>query len=88
VFDKMVVITYRVVLDRQLQDTIYQFEHDHGVVQKVDIDITQLAEARRGAGSDRHHHPPEVTATSTPDLARRYPRSCLPVLPRRHSRRR
>ena len=27
VFDKVVVITDRVVLDRQLQDTIYQFEH-------------------------------------------------------------
>ncbi len=27
VFDKVVVITDRLVLDRQLQDTIYQFEH-------------------------------------------------------------
>ena len=27
VFDKVVVITDRVILDRQLQDTIYQFEH-------------------------------------------------------------
>jgi type I restriction enzyme, R subunit len=26
VFDKVVVITDRLVLDRQLQDTIYQFE--------------------------------------------------------------
>ena len=32
VFDKVVVITDRRVLDRQLQDTIYQFEHAHGVV--------------------------------------------------------
>ena len=29
-FDKVVVITDRVVLDRQLQDTIYQFEHARG----------------------------------------------------------
>ena len=48
VFDKVVVITDRVVLDRQLQDTIYQFEHAHGVVQKIDIDSTQLAEALAG----------------------------------------
>jgi len=48
IFDKVVVITDRVVLDRQLQDTIYQFEHAHGVVQKIDLDSTQLAEALAG----------------------------------------
>ena len=35
VFDKVIVITDRSVLDRQLQDTIYQFEHIPGVVQKI-----------------------------------------------------
>ena len=49
VFDKVVVITDRRVLDRQLQDTIYQFEHAHGVVQKIDIDSAQLAGALAGA---------------------------------------
>jgi len=29
------VITDRIVLNRQLQDTIYQFEHKQGVVQKI-----------------------------------------------------
>jgi type I restriction enzyme, R subunit len=48
VFDKVVVITDRVVLDRQLQDTIYQFEHVHGVVVKIDKDSTQLADALAG----------------------------------------
>ena len=48
VFDKVVVITDRVVLDRQLQDTIYQFEHVRGVVVKIDRDSTQLAEALAG----------------------------------------
>jgi type I restriction enzyme R subunit len=48
VFDKVVVITDRRVLDRQLQDTIYQFEHAHGVVQKIDTDSGQLAEALAG----------------------------------------
>jgi len=36
IFDSVVVITDRLVLDRQLQDTIYQFEHKQGVVEKID----------------------------------------------------
>ena len=48
IFDKVVVITDRVILDRQLQDTIYQFEHARGVVVKIDEDSTQLAEALAG----------------------------------------
>lgn len=48
VFDKVVVITDRVVLDRQLQDTIYQFEHTHGVVERIDKSSQQLAEALTG----------------------------------------
>ena len=49
VFDKVVVITDRVVLDQQLQDTIYQFEHKRGVVQKIDESSRQLAEALENA---------------------------------------
>ncbi|WP_103664210.1 type I restriction endonuclease subunit R [Gracilimonas amylolytica] len=45
IFSSIVVITDRVVLDKQLQDTIYQFEHKQGVVQKIEKDSTQLAEA-------------------------------------------
>ena len=48
VFDAVVVITDRRVLDRQLQDNIYQFEHKQGVVAKIDLDSNQLAEALRG----------------------------------------
>lgn len=48
VFDKVVVITDRVVLDRQLQDTIYQFEHAQGVVVKIDQHSSQLADALAG----------------------------------------
>jgi type I restriction enzyme R subunit len=43
------VITDRVVLDQQLQDTIYQFEHKRGVVQKIDESSRQLAEALESA---------------------------------------
>src|SRR5262245_44903746 len=45
VFDSIIVITDRVVLDQQLQNTIYQFEHKQGVVQKIDEDSEQLAKA-------------------------------------------
>jgi len=48
VFDKVIVITDRIVLDEQLQETIYQFEHAHGLVQKIDRDSKQLAEALTG----------------------------------------
>lgn len=48
VLDKVVVITDRVILDRQLQDTIYQFEHARGVVVKIDQDSGQLAQALAG----------------------------------------
>jgi type I restriction enzyme R subunit len=49
VFDKVVVVTDRKVLDRQLQDTVYQFEHAHGVVKKVEESSKELAEALRSA---------------------------------------
>jgi len=45
VFNSVVVITDRRVLDRQLQDTIYQFEHKTGVVQKIDQNTGQLRDA-------------------------------------------
>ncbi|MCZ7581810.1 MAG: DEAD/DEAH box helicase family protein [Fimbriimonadaceae bacterium] len=48
VFDTIVVITDRRVLDQQLQDTIYQFEHKQGVVQKIDENTQQLAKALSG----------------------------------------
>ncbi|MCB0827092.1 MAG: type I restriction endonuclease subunit R, partial [Armatimonadetes bacterium] len=35
VFDSIIVITDRTVLDKQLQDTIYQFEHKEGVVVRI-----------------------------------------------------
>ena len=49
VFDSVVVVTDRVVLDQQLQDTIYQFEHKRGVVHRIDKSSRQLAEALENA---------------------------------------
>lgn len=45
IFDCVVVITDRRVLDRQLQDAIYQIEHAQGVVKAIDQDSRQLAAA-------------------------------------------
>ena len=45
IFDKIIVISDRVTIDSQLQDTIYQFDHTTGVVEKIDQDSMQLAAA-------------------------------------------
>jgi type I restriction enzyme R subunit len=45
IFHAVVVITDRLVLDQQLQNTIYQFEHKMGVVEKIEEDTQQLAKA-------------------------------------------
>jgi type I restriction enzyme R subunit len=45
VFHSVIVVTDRRVLDQQLQDTIYQFEHKTGVVEKIDENTQQLARA-------------------------------------------
>ena len=45
VFDSVVVITDRRVLDRQLQRTIRQFEQTSGVVENIDTTSRQLQEA-------------------------------------------
>ena len=40
VFNSIIVVTDRKVLDKQLQETIYQFEHQKGVVVKIDDEKT------------------------------------------------
>lgn len=47
IFDSVIVITDRRVLDKQLQDAIYQLEHKKGVVEKIDENkrSSHLAEA-------------------------------------------
>lgn len=45
VFDCVVVITDRRILDKQLQDAIYQIEHAQGVVKAIDENSRQLAQA-------------------------------------------
>lgn len=45
VFHSVVVVTDRRVLDRQLQETIFQFQHQQGVVVKIEDSSQQLLEA-------------------------------------------
>jgi type I restriction enzyme R subunit len=45
IFTSVIVVTDRKVLDNQLQDTIYQFDHKLGVVEKIDKDSAQLKNA-------------------------------------------
>lgn len=44
IFHSVVVLTDRQVLDRQLQDNIYEIEHKQGVVARIDKDSRQLQE--------------------------------------------
>lgn len=48
IFQSVIVVTDRKVLDSQLQDTIYQFDHVQGVVQKIDKNAQQLKDAING----------------------------------------
>ena len=48
VFDTAIVVTDRIVLDRQLQSTIAQFEQTPGVVRKIDGTSKQLKAAIEG----------------------------------------
>ncbi len=45
IFQSVIIITDRRVLDSQLQNTVYQFDHVDGVVQKVDKNSQQLKDA-------------------------------------------
>lgn len=48
IFDTAIVVTDRVILDRQLQNTIAQFEQTPGVVRKIDGTSRQLKAAIEG----------------------------------------
>ncbi len=45
IFDCVLVISDRQVLDSQLQNAVYQIEHAQGVVKPIDKDSKQLAES-------------------------------------------
>lgn len=45
IFSSVIVITDRRVLDKQLQDAVYQLEHKAGMVERINQDSDQLARA-------------------------------------------
>ena len=48
IFNSVIIVTDRKVLDSQLQSTVYQFDHVEGVVQKIDKNSQQLKDAING----------------------------------------
>lgn len=51
IFQSVIIVTDRRVLDSQLQNTVYQFDHVEGVVVKIDKNSQQLKDAiNEGAG--------------------------------------
>ncbi len=48
IFQSVIIVTDRKVLDNQLQNTVYQFDHVEGVVQKIDKNSQQLKDAIEG----------------------------------------
>jgi type I restriction enzyme, R subunit len=50
VFDSVIVITDRTVLDSQLQDTIYQFDHNEGMIARVNREEVQGSKSAQLAG--------------------------------------
>lgn len=48
IFDSAIIVTDRIVLDRQLQNTVSQFEQTKGVVRKIDGTSRQLKDALKG----------------------------------------
>lgn len=49
VFNKVVIVTDRVALDRQLQKTVTSFDHTPGTIQQIDQNAAQLREALASA---------------------------------------
>ena len=50
-FNSVIVITDRTVLDSQLQDTIYQFEHAHGVVRPINRETASQSKSEQLANA-------------------------------------
>ena len=71
IFDCVIVITDRRVLDKQLQDAIYQIEHAQGVVKAIDEDSRATGGGVGGWDKDCHHDFPEVSVRVARIVARR-----------------
>lgn len=46
-FDSIIIVTDRTILDNQLQNTIYQFEHQHGMIERIHHKIGQGSKSEK-----------------------------------------
>ena len=65
VFNSVIVVTDRTVLDDQLQDTIYQFEHADGVVGRINRDEGQGSKSEKLAQALEHSQPIVIVTIQT-----------------------
>ena len=65
VFHSVIVVTDRTVLDDQLQDTIYQFEHADGVVGRINRDEGQGSKSEKLAHSLEQSQPIVIVTIQT-----------------------
>jgi type I restriction enzyme R subunit len=66
IFNTVIIVTDRVVLDRQLQNTVAQFEQTKGVVKKIDGTSRQLKKSDSGRRPDHHHNDSEIRDRASP----------------------
>ena len=65
VFHSVIVVTDRTVLDEQLQDTIYQFEHADGVVGRINRDEGQGSKSEKLAAALESSQPIVIVTIQT-----------------------
>jgi type I restriction enzyme, R subunit len=65
IFHSVIVVTDRTVLDDQLQDTIYQFEHADGVVGRINRDEGQGSKSEKLAHALEHSQPIIIVTIQT-----------------------
>ena len=65
IFHSVIVVTDRTVLDNQLQDTIYQFEHADGVVGRINRDEGRGSKSEKLAAALVHSQPIVIVTIQT-----------------------
>ena len=65
IFHSVLVVTDRTVLDDQLQDTIYQFEHADGIVGRINRDEGQGSKSEKLAHALEHSQPIIIVTIQT-----------------------
>ena len=64
-FNSVIIVTDRTVLDQQLQDTIYQFEHVDGVVGRINNDVGDGSKSEKLAAALEQSQPIIIVTIQT-----------------------